>query len=111
NTPAVWDLQTERRAFTLEGHNAQVLAADWSADGRFLATAGEDTDVRLWDAATGEAVLTLSGHRDSIYGLAFSPDSGRLASSRFDWSVRIWDVVTGQLLLTREQPGTSRRVA
>jgi len=111
NTPAVWDLQTERRAFTLEGHNAQVLAADWSADGRFLATAGEDTDVRLWDAATGEAVLTLSGHRDSIYGLAFSPDSGRLASSSFDQTVRIWDVVTGQLLLTLEQPGPSRGVA
>ncbi|MCO5556453.1 hypothetical protein L7F22_010002 [Adiantum nelumboides] len=81
---------------SLAGTRGEIVAAlDFSPDGRTLATAGHDGQVRLWntsDPTRARAVgAPLVGHTDNIYGLAFSPDGTRLASAGFDHTVRLWD--------------------
>jgi hypothetical protein len=61
-----------------------------------VATASEDSTVRLWDTDTGKQHgPTLEGHTDWVTGVAFSPDGVLLASSSTDLTVRLWNVETG----------------
>ena len=90
-TVKIWEAKTGEERATLRGHTGDVYAVAFSPDGRWLATAGEDTTVRLWDAKSWELRRTLRGHRGIVGTLAFSPDSRRLASGSRDRTLKVWD--------------------
>ena len=62
-----------------------------SPDGSRVATAGEDSQVRLFDPEWSEPLLQLQGHEDYVYSVTFSPDGSRIASGSGDGTVRLWD--------------------
>src|SRR2546421_9122891 len=63
---------------TLEGHRGTVKSVAFSHDSARLASASDDTTVKIWDAGSGECLQTLEGHRGSVNSVAFSHDSARL---------------------------------
>jgi len=74
------------------GSSGQITGVAFSADGKLLATSGEDWAVRLWDAATVKEVASLQGHTDAVLSVAFSPDGKTVASGSRDGTARLWDV-------------------
>jgi WD40 repeat protein len=92
HTVKIWDALTGDESATLEGHTGDVVAVAASPDGRWFASAGEDTTIALWDAKTLERRQTLRGHTGFVMSLAFSPDSRRLVSGSRDGKVMVWDV-------------------
>jgi WD40 repeat protein len=87
----VWEVATRRIVHNLTLHTRRVLAMAFSPDGRFLATAGRDLNVRIWALATGKLVRTFAGHGKMVTALEFSPDGRTLASGGIDQTVLLWD--------------------
>jgi WD40 repeat protein len=88
---ALLDLRAPEKAVRLTGHTGRVLAAGFSPDNQWLATAGEDRTIRLWRPDAPEAApVVLTGHAGSVPHLAFSPDGRWLTSGAYDGTVRQW---------------------
>ena len=66
-----------------------------SPDGRRLAAAGEDGDVRVWTLGKDAAPLRLHGGTH-VRTLAFSPDSARLATAGEGPDLEVWRVGDGE---------------
>lgn len=79
---------------------AELKAAAFSPDGKWIATSGPENALTLWDARKGEKVTRLEGHADAVTCLAFSPDSALLASGSADSQIRLWDVAAAKLKQT-----------
>ena len=99
-TVTIWDVKTRDVLHTLRGHSGDVIAVAVSPpDGRWIATAGEDTTIALWDvkslsktSPTLEPQHRLRGHTGMVMSLAFSPEGRRLVSGSRDGKVKVWDM-------------------
>ncbi len=83
---------------TLTGHMGGIRDLSFSPDGRRLASASTDGDVRLWGVEPDRhgPITTLFSGDDVAFGVAFDATGTRAASATGDGTVRIWDVTTGR---------------
>ncbi len=54
---------TSRLCQTLTGHTGYVQGVVWSADGRMLASCGDDNTIQVWDRKRGQHLQTLRRDR------------------------------------------------
>jgi WD40 repeat protein len=88
-----------RPLYIFRGHYDAVYDAEWSPDGKYIASAGNDHFVKVWAAATGNEFFSYnpSAAQNSV---AWSHDGKRIAFGGEDKIVQVHDVATGALLLT-----------
>ncbi len=79
----VWTPSTGRLQDFI-GHTALVFDAAFSADSRFLATAGSDGVVKFWDSESGLALRNIGLHAGAALRVGFSADGGTLYSAGAD---------------------------
>lgn len=53
-----------------------------------LATAGEDSLIKLWDVRVKSNIGTLKGHRNAVYGVKFGIQSNILCSVSKDLTLK-----------------------
>lgn len=91
----IYDVETRRRTFRLDGHNAPVSGITFSSDGRILASFGHDRTIIIWDALTGSVLHRFVGHPNAVTEGRFFADD-RLFASAGDESVRVWSLEAGK---------------
>jgi WD40 repeat protein len=92
----IWDVSHLENMFlktTLTGYGGENSHTAFSADGKLLATSGDnENSTTLWDTSTMSRLITLPGLSQSITGISFRPDSLFLASGLKDGSIIVWDI-------------------
>jgi WD40 repeat protein len=94
---AVYGVKERNR---LEGHTGELNSVSFSPDGQTLASASDDTTIKLWHISAKE-LKTLRGHNSWVNSVRFSPDGQVLASGSRDNTVKLW-TLDGRELLTLE---------
>ncbi len=79
---------------TLSRSSPVVTAMTIDPSGRWLATAGDDHQVRLWSLPDGQLRYVGNAHRDWVQSVAFSHDSQRLYSAGEDGLIVAWQMDT-----------------
>lgn len=90
NVLRVWSPGSEPRELRIATSAGWLNPVRFSADGKFLATAGfEDRLASVWDATTGS--LTVRGpHGGAVQVTAFDPRGELWASGTVDGEVKVW---------------------
>jgi WD40 repeat protein len=84
-----WDVKSLTPLVTY-WQNILVGKLALSADGKRLATAGNDNVVRIWEVESGEELRLLRGHTTEISHLAISGDGSTVVSVDQDNEVKVW---------------------
>jgi WD40 repeat protein len=92
----LWDALTGALRHELQ-HDGDCHDAQFSADGRLVATAAWDNRVCVWELATGKQLASLV-HPDWPYTALFSPDGQQLLTACRDGMARLWDWRAGRLI-------------
>jgi cell division cycle protein 20 (cofactor of APC complex) len=83
-------------------HSLDVCGLEWSYDGTYLASGGNDNDVCIWKpSASNKPVFILQGHLAAVKALAWCPWQPSLLATgggSKDQSIHFWDTRTGELL-------------
>jgi WD40 repeat protein len=93
----LWDVQTGQCLHSFQHVKGRPA---FSPDGKVLAIADDEQNVRLWDVAKGTELRRLKAERMQAHAVAFSPDSRLLAAASDDFKVRLWHIATGNTVRT-----------
>jgi WD40 repeat protein len=86
----IWDAKTGQELLNLVGHTGMVEDVDFSPDGKYLASAGDDCTedmcqspptVRIWDVSSGEELLVYASPSGPLFDVAFTPDGKKVIAS------------------------------
>lgn len=78
-------------AHVLTGHRAPLTRVTFHPLYSILASASEDTTVKIWDWETGEFERTLKGHTKAVNDLDFDHKGQYLVTCSSDLLIKIWD--------------------
>jgi WD40 repeat protein/transcriptional regulator with XRE-family HTH domain len=94
NGSYLYDTNTGKEVLHYTGHGAGIRSSGltFSPNGKWIATSGNDANIRVWDVATGADIFDLTGHTGPTFGVSFSADGNILATSSVDRTVKIWQL-------------------
>ena len=67
----------------------------FSPDVKTVASASQDSSVKLWDVSTKQELSTLKGHERTVSALAFSPD-GKTLTGAWEGKIILWLAATDE---------------
>lgn len=94
----------------LKGHTKAVTAVAWAADGKAVATAGDDRTIRVWDPVSGKQTAFLPGIAREGYGgpvVTFTADL-KVAAVNYWGEIAVRAVADGKVLATIDPVATER---
>ena len=80
------DIYNKRTIVSPQGHSNGVNCLRFSPDGRWVASASEDSTIKIWDLAAGKLLIDLKQHTGPVNSIEFHPSEYLLASGSSDRS-------------------------
>lgn len=95
----LWNSRTGKLLRVLNGHNANVVAASFSPDGKTILSFARDSKAILWNASTGQGTFIFDDQKRDVLSAAFDPKGERVVTSFEGGLIKIHDAKTGGLRL------------
>jgi WD40 repeat protein/serine/threonine protein kinase len=73
-----------------------VYGMDYTKDGKWIVSHGEDKTARVWDAKSGDPVTPSLPHRGAVTLAVWHPSGRQLLTCSDDGTARLWDVPSRQ---------------
>lgn len=86
----LWQL-CHRQPTTVKGHSVNVTAAEFSSDGRLLATGDRKGVLKFWRLPGLQAAGDISAHTGEIRGIYFHSPSGQFVTVGNEGTIRGWN--------------------
>ena len=80
----------------LDAHSDTVYGLEFSADGKFLASAAADKFVKVFNVVTGAFIRAFEGHTHHVMDVSWKGDGTALASAGADNAIKVWNAETGE---------------
>jgi RNA polymerase sigma factor (sigma-70 family) len=110
----LWDMETGKKAGTLNGHEGDIHALVVSKSSlldsmtnNVLASASRDGTIRFWDLEKRKEIGRVPGHHRDYVALHFASDGSTLVSGENDGVLRLWDVQKNEELSVSAEVGNS----
>ncbi|KAK2630336.1 hypothetical protein QTJ16_001156 [Diplocarpon rosae] len=92
----LWNISSFHIIKNLEGHNKGLACSQFSEDSKYIASAGNDRNIRIWNANTYECIHFIKdAHQGLVRSLHIDSISGRLISGSYDSGIKVFDMATG----------------
>ncbi len=91
----IWDTETGKVVYSLDGHTDWVRDALFTSDGKTLITAGDDGRVITWDATQKMRRSYLLSLAHPVHAIDITPDDSHVAVVGFKTAIHIVDIATG----------------
>ena len=91
----VWEWKSESYVLKQQGHIYGLNSLDYSNDGTYIVTGGEDSKVKLWNASSGFCFMTFTAHTAPVTSVLFTgKGAGRVVlSASLDGTVRAHEML------------------
>ena len=91
----VWEWKSESYVLKQQGHIYGLNSLDYSHDGAYIATGGEDSKVKLWNASSGFCFMTFAVHVAPVTAVLFTgKGAGRVVlSASLDGTIRAHEML------------------
>lgn len=102
----IWEWKSESYILKQQGHSYGLNVLDFSAEGQFVATGGDDGKVKIWNTFTGFCAVTFKEHLGPVTGVKFiGQGQGKaILSSSLDGTVRAHDLLRYKNFRTLTSP-------
>lgn len=88
----VWSVETERRVYSLKGHESTVWSAAFSPSGRYIVTASEDYFAIIWDVSVSPpTAFKRLQHPGPVITAEFSSCERYVLTACGDCTAKVWE--------------------
>lgn len=94
-----WENMTKAAVVVEEKHTSWCCQVRFSPDGKLLASASNDTTIKIWTVIDGSQHLCLRGHQGRVTSVGWNRDSTCVASASKDCNVIVWDIMNGGTII------------
>jgi WD40 repeat protein len=95
----VWNLPGEQPRLVFGGPANKFLVAVPSPDWHWIATGGDEGNLKIWDASTGTFTKSIEGLTGFVHAVAWSPDGREIAArASSDKYLGVWNVESGDVV-------------
>jgi WD40 repeat protein/mono/diheme cytochrome c family protein len=99
----LFDVETGQRVTVVGEEFDAVLAADISADHKYIAVGGPNKLIKIYATSNGELLHRIKKHTDWVTALEFSPDGKMLATGDRAGGLHVWDPEVGGIIFTLDE--------